>query len=143
MAKISEENRYYLNLKKEIMRDGNSEVFKEWQRYCSITEEEFVEALEWLAEDPMTPLGRPTRAIGAIPTRDGHNKAICDKFPEQAKSFPYDESKIKSKIKKLEYRYEFLQNCYGEDVERRIGSFDIDTGIRDDVKFIIDIKSRI
>lgn len=143
MAKISEENRYYLNLKKEIIRDGNSEVFKEWQRYGGISEEEFVEALEWLAEGPMTPLGRPIRAIGMTLTRDGHHKAICDKFPEQAKAFPYDESKIKSKIKKLEYRYEFLQNCYGEDVERRIGSFDIDTGIRDDVKFIIDIKSRI
>lgn len=31
----------------------------------------------------------------------------------------------------------------GEDIERHIGYFDIDTGIRSDAKFIIDIKSRI
>ena len=143
MAKISEENMCFLNLKKRIIKDGNSEVLKEWQRYCGITEEEFIEALEWLAEDPMTPLGRPTRAIGTTLTSDGHNKVLSDQFPDQAKSFPYDESKIRSNIEKFKYGYEFLKNSDGKDVERRIGIFDIDTGIRSDVKFIIDIESRI
>ena len=46
----------------------NSKIFLSWREHSAITEEEFVEALSWLHDDPRDEQGRMTREIGLAPT---------------------------------------------------------------------------
>ncbi len=51
MTTINKTNQWRLEKKIELVKSGQSRVFKEWQLYGGITEEEFIEGLKWLAED--------------------------------------------------------------------------------------------
>lgn len=51
-------------IKKRIIESGESSVLKEWQRYSSISKEDFLEAVEWVCQDPFDARGRITRKIG-------------------------------------------------------------------------------
>lgn len=140
---FKERNKWLFDVKMKVLKSSNSKVFKERNRYCGIQEDEFIEALEWLAEDPRTPLGRPTRAIGITLNSDGFNKVYADKYPNRPEAFPYDDRKIRSEMKKLDCFYKSDTNSSGEPVERFVGTFDPETGIRRDMSFRIDIEDRI
>ena len=55
-------------IKKKLVLSGKSRIFKEWKEHSSITEADFIEALEWLCADPLDEKGRMTREIGLSPT---------------------------------------------------------------------------
>jgi hypothetical protein len=59
---------YHLDAKKKIVEAGNSRKLKEWQKYSTVTKEEFLDALEWLCDDPLNQWHRPTREVGLTPT---------------------------------------------------------------------------
>ena len=57
--------------KKKIVLEGESKIFKNWAEHSTITQEEFLEALEWLCNDPCnggSTKNRMTREIGLTPT---------------------------------------------------------------------------
>lgn len=54
--------------KKKIVLENRSRVFKEWAKHSAITKEEFVDALEWVCDDPLDEYSRLTRGIGLEPT---------------------------------------------------------------------------
>lgn len=46
------ENKYNINVKKKLVLEGNSKIFKAWQQVLpNLTEEMFVTELEWLCDD--------------------------------------------------------------------------------------------
>ena len=53
---------------KTFIFNSNSKIFRSWQEHSTITETEFVEALDWLHNDPRDEKGRMTREIGLTPT---------------------------------------------------------------------------
>ena len=53
---------------KTFIFNSNSKIFLNWCEHSTITEEEFVEALGWLHDDPRDDQGRMTREIGLTPT---------------------------------------------------------------------------
>ena len=53
---------------KTFIFNTNSKIFKNWCEHSTITEDEFVEALGWLHDDPRDEQGRMTREIGLTPT---------------------------------------------------------------------------
>ena len=53
---------------KNFTFNPNSKIFRSWCEHSTITEEEFVEALSWLYDDPRDEKGRMTREIGLTPT---------------------------------------------------------------------------
>ena len=55
-------------IKKRIVLSGNSRIFNDWSEHSSITMEEFIEALEWVCNDPLNGQGKMTREIGLSPT---------------------------------------------------------------------------
>ena len=67
-------------LKKKIVRSGGSQVFNEWQKYASISESDFLEALEWVCGDAFDLENRRTRYIGLEPNRIVKLKAIYGDF---------------------------------------------------------------
>lgn len=52
-----------LEAKKKAVVEGKSQVFENWHKFAGISAEEFIAALEWLHEDPMTD-GKLTRELG-------------------------------------------------------------------------------
>lgn len=52
------------NYKREIVLSGNSQILKNWTELTGISADEFLEALEWVCNDPLTEWGRITRKIG-------------------------------------------------------------------------------
>lgn len=52
------------NYKREIVLSGNSQILKNWAELTGISADEFLEALEWVCNDPLTEWGRITRKIG-------------------------------------------------------------------------------
>lgn len=52
-----------LEAKKKAVEEGKSRIFANWQKFAGITKEEFIDALEWLHDDPM-PDGKLTRELG-------------------------------------------------------------------------------
>ena len=55
-------------MEKTFTFNPNSKIFKNWCEHSTITEEEFVEAISWLHDDPRDEKGRMTREIGLTPT---------------------------------------------------------------------------
>ena len=55
-------------MEKAFIFNPNSKIFLNWCEHSTITEEEFVEALGWLHDDPRDDQGRMTREIGLTPT---------------------------------------------------------------------------
>ena len=54
-------------MEKTFIFNPNSKIFLSWCEHSTITEEEFVEALKWLHDDPYDNQGRMTREIGLAP----------------------------------------------------------------------------
>jgi hypothetical protein len=54
-------------IKKKIIESGDSKVLKEWQKHSAITQEQFLEAVEWVCGDPLDEKGHLTREIGLEP----------------------------------------------------------------------------
>ena len=53
-----------LETKIKIVREGGSKVFEDWHKHFGVTEEDFVDGLRWLDEDPLNEWGRMTRELG-------------------------------------------------------------------------------
>lgn len=66
--KFELENKHNFNVKKKLVEEGHSKIFKEWSKYSTITKEDFIKALEWVCNDPLTEDGKVTREIGLTPT---------------------------------------------------------------------------
>jgi hypothetical protein len=47
-----------------FVKSGKSEVFKNWQKFAAITEEDFISGITWLWEDPARKSGTMTRELG-------------------------------------------------------------------------------
>lgn len=54
--------------KKKTVLSGKSKIFKNWAAHSTITEKDFIEALDWLCDDALDEKGRMTREIGLTPT---------------------------------------------------------------------------
>ncbi|MDO4432002.1 MAG: hypothetical protein Q4B80_01670 [Aerococcaceae bacterium] len=52
--------------KKKIVLSGNSKLFKQWEKFGKVTQEEFLEALEWVCADPLDEAGLMTREVGLV-----------------------------------------------------------------------------
>ena len=56
---------YNFEIKKKIVMNGGSRIFKNWNQLVpNLTEEMFIDALKWVCEDPKDEKGRLTREIG-------------------------------------------------------------------------------
>ena len=94
-------------IKKRIVEEGNSKVFKEWASRAGITEEEFIEGIRWLCEDPCNggaAGNRITRGLGCVA-----KERICD-LPEND---PLYERPNRVKIKTGLHRLRYTYNDYG------------------------------
>jgi hypothetical protein len=56
-----------VEIKKKIIQSGNSKVLKEWQKHSTVTQDEFLEAVEWVCGDPLDERNHLTREIGLEP----------------------------------------------------------------------------
>lgn len=56
-------------IKKNLVLNNKSQIFKNWKEHSTITKEDFIEALEWLCDDPMNKQNRCTREIALTPTK--------------------------------------------------------------------------
>ena len=68
MVRAPPHNERRTTMEKSFIFNPNSKIFRSWQEHSTITEEEFVEALGWLHDDPRDEQGRMTREIGLTPT---------------------------------------------------------------------------
>lgn len=59
----AEERTRILEAKKKAVMEGKSRIFENWHKHAGISAEDFISALEWLHDDPMTD-GKLTREIG-------------------------------------------------------------------------------
>lgn len=50
--------------KKRIVQAGESRICNNWVEHTDVTPQDFLEALEWVCEDPFDKEGRITREIG-------------------------------------------------------------------------------
>jgi hypothetical protein len=50
--------------KKRIVQAGESRICNNWVEHTDVTPQDFLEALEWVCEDPFDEEGRITREIG-------------------------------------------------------------------------------
>lgn len=61
-----------IEIKRKIVQSGGSKIYKDWQELVpSLTQDDFVEALEWVCEDAGengNGTGKLTREIGLTPT---------------------------------------------------------------------------
>lgn len=109
---------FRLERKIDYLNHGESEVFKNWEKYGLITKEEFEEALRWVCEDPLTEDGSLTREIGLHVTKDMENKILAERTDGGAKfAMPFDENKLKGEII-------LLKRVYDKN-KRFIGFYDI------------------
>lgn len=115
--------------KAKIVRKGGSEVFANWHKCGLVTEDEFLEALEWLCDDPGDAPGRRmTREIGLEVTPDMEMKLFMEgpatEMEKAAFGGSWDESKLMGRIVRLRRVYTDLGDfCgfYGEDGSRWTG----------------------
>lgn len=56
------------DIKKRLVLEGRSQIFKNWAEHSNITAEEFLENLKWVCDDPLDEKGLMTREIGLTPT---------------------------------------------------------------------------
>lgn len=70
--------------KKKIVLSGNSKIFKNWSAHSSITKEDFLDALEWVCNDPLNEKNKTTRAIGLTPSGVIKLSRVYDRF-----GYPY------------------------------------------------------
>lgn len=70
-AKICEQekaNHFNYAVKEKIVKSGNSEIFKYWHER-GVSEEDFLNGLKWVCDDPLYEDGKLTRELGC--ERDG------------------------------------------------------------------------
>lgn len=67
-------------IKKKIVLSGSSRIFSNWSAHSTITQEDFLAALEWLCEDPLDDKGRLTREIALAPERIVKLRRSYDRF---------------------------------------------------------------
>lgn len=67
-------------IKKKIVLSGNSRIFNDWAAHSTITQDEFISALEWLCNDPLDDKGRLTREIALAPDRIVKLRRSYDRF---------------------------------------------------------------
>lgn len=67
-------------IKKKIVLSGESRIFNDWVAHSSITQDEFLSALEWLCDDPLDDKGRLTREIALAPDRIVKLRRSYDRF---------------------------------------------------------------
>lgn len=96
------------DIKKKIISSGNSKIFNNWHEVAEISENEFLEALKWVCEDPCDDNNYETRSMGLVVTEDTKNRQIVKSNPEQAKmlSLTYNPENIRGSIKKLTRHYD-------------------------------------
>lgn len=89
-----------IDIKIKLVKSGKSQVFAKWQKFGLVTEEEFIENLKWVCEDPLDKNGKLTREIALEISNDMREKIFSDmsggKFGRK-----YDSTKLKGKIIKL------------------------------------------
>ena len=95
----------------------NGKKFKEWQKYGLISEEEFLEAYEWLKEDKLEN-NRCKRALALTIANDMLNKITCEQNPKFG--LKYNPNNLKGKIIKL--------HCVYSTIDDFLGWVDIETG---------------
>lgn len=57
-------NNFNFEIKEKIVKQGGSEIFKNWHEVFGISEEDFIEGLRWLCDDSLDEKGRLTRELG-------------------------------------------------------------------------------
>lgn len=67
LKKVIELSNYNFEIKKKIVENNGSKIFKSWQEHSTITKEDFLSALQWLCDDPNKE--HPIREIGLTPTK--------------------------------------------------------------------------
>ena len=60
--------RHNFEIKKKIVLSGGSRVFSEWSKHSTITVDDFIDALDWLCDDPLNDRNQCTRDIALSPT---------------------------------------------------------------------------
>ena len=93
------------------VREGRSKVFENWHRYGLVTEDEFIEGLEWLHADPLDGQGRLTRELGLRISPDMRRK--LDGEQDATYASPYDETRLKGELVRLRQVYDSLGSFYG------------------------------
>lgn len=124
MAKITEdmrEKRFNLKHKTAQVKAGESRVYENWKEWGLVTEDEFIDALTWLCDDPLTEDGRLTRELGMIETEDMWKKQMMSRPNGHKFASSYDESNLKGELVKLKRVYDERGNF--------IGFYRIDTGL--------------
>lgn len=124
MEKLTERmkaNHFHLETKIKVIKAGASKVFQSWQEWGLITEDEFIDALTWLCDDPLTEDGRLTRELGMIETEDMRKKQMMARPNGHKFASSYDESKLKGELVKLKRVYDERGNF--------VGFYRIDTGL--------------
>lgn len=67
-------------IKKKIVLSGNSRIFCNWSEHSTITQDDFLSALEWLCDDPLDDKGRQTRELALAPDRIVKLRRSYDSF---------------------------------------------------------------
>lgn len=67
-AKAELRNHFNFEIKKRLVMEDKSNVFKVWSAHSTITKAEFISALEWVCSDTLNAQGKMTREIGLTPT---------------------------------------------------------------------------
>lgn len=106
--------KFHLKRKIELVKNGQSKVFENWKEYGLITEDEFIEALNWLCSDPLTGDGNLTREIALMVTKDMENKILSERTDGSEKfADDYDQNNLKGEIVKLERKYSKYETIDG------------------------------
>ena len=117
--KFELKNKHNFNIKKKLIEENHSKVFENWSEHSTITKEDFITALEWLCNDPLTADGRVTREIGLTPT--GIVK-LARKYNTEGLSALYENGKLWSGeifIRPCENEHERTFSFDGKNIKER------------------------
>lgn len=96
--------------KAAIVRKGRSIVFANWALTAGITDDEFLDALRWVCDDPHALDGKLTREVGLDVTPDARTKALMTSDAPEAmkRAFggAWDEGRTRGRIVRLARRYD-------------------------------------
>lgn len=56
--------KFNYDIKERLVKEGNSNVFKNWHEFAGVTEEDFLEGLKWLCETEVNERGQKKRELG-------------------------------------------------------------------------------
>lgn len=78
-------------IKKKIILNNDSKIFKNWNDFTGITQNDFLEGVKWLCEEEKDKNGKPVRTIGC--SKDGKIvklRRIYDRYGEFEGFFLYE-----------------------------------------------------